>query len=106
MTAAMIASNSFWKPRRASVEPASSTVRTATSAAAQAVSMKRLVLTRSTGTPELRAALASPPDGEDPVADARAQEDPGARAPAKAMNQMIETGTPVTVGSAVRETWR
>ena len=61
LTAAMIASNSFWKPRRASVEPASITVMMATSAAQQAVSMNSETLTLFTGTPELLAALRSPP---------------------------------------------
>ncbi|MCY1354684.1 hypothetical protein D9M69_410740 [compost metagenome] len=64
MTAAMIASNSFWKPRRASVEPASSTVSMATSVAQRAVTTKSVVLTRATGTPDLRAARGSPPDAK------------------------------------------
>ena len=61
ITAVMIASNSFMKPRRASVDPASITVMMATSAAAQAVSMKSDSFTLRTGTPEFCAALVSPP---------------------------------------------
>ena len=61
MTAAMIASNSFSRPRVVSAEPASMTWMVASSVAAQAVQMKRLIFTRPTGTPTLRATSWSPP---------------------------------------------
>ena len=61
MTAAMIASNSFCKPRSAAAEPASATCSTAKSAEQSAVTTNRLTLTRATGTPIFFAAFASPP---------------------------------------------
>ena len=93
----MIASNSFWKPRRASVEPASSTVRIATRAAQQAVVMKSAVLTRLTGTPELRAAPASPPLAKIQLPTRVRSRTQVARA-AIARNHRTSTGMPSTLG--------
>ena len=64
MTTAMIASNSFWVPRSVSAEPVTSTWIAANSVAARAVKMNSVILVRATGTPILRAALASPPEAK------------------------------------------
>ena len=57
MTAAMIASNSRWKPRETSPEPKVSTCITDTRHAAAAVAMNSLMRTWSVLTPMLRAAV-------------------------------------------------
>ena len=57
----MIASNSFSIPRVVSADPASVTWTVASSVAAQAVQMKRLIFTAPTGTPTFRATTWSPP---------------------------------------------
>ncbi len=62
MTTAMIALNSCSVPRRVSDPVNRIAWRAATSQAAEAVVMNRAIFTRVTGTPTLRAALASPPE--------------------------------------------
>ena len=59
--------------------------------------MKSAVFTRSTGTPELRAALASPPAAKIQL-PARVRRRSQVAASAKRTNQTMETGMPVTVG--------
>ena len=61
ITAAMIASNSFCRPRSAAAEPTSQIWSMAKIQAQNAVNMKRETFTRRTGTPTFFAALASPP---------------------------------------------
>ena len=61
MTAAMIASNSFCRPRSAAAEPMSHTCSTANRHEQNAVSTNSEIFTRRTGTPTFFAALASPP---------------------------------------------
>src|SRR5678815_296184 len=61
MTAAMTASNSFWRPRSAAAEPTSQICSMANSHAHSAVNMNSETFTRLTGTPAFLAAPASPP---------------------------------------------
>ncbi len=60
----MIASNSFNRPRSEAAEPNSNTWQAENTVAQKAVTMNSEILTALTGTPTLRAALASPPEAK------------------------------------------
>src|SRR6218665_1682911 len=94
----MMASNSFWKPRRASVDPLSSTVMMAPSPAHNAAKTNRPLLTLRTITPELLAAGASPPEAKIQLPSGVGSGREVGKA-VGATNQQISTGMPVIIGT-------
>src|SRR6218665_3441192 len=100
ITAAMMASNSFWKPRRASVDPLSSTVMMATSPAHNAAKTNRPVLTLRTITPEFLAAVASQPEAKIQLPSGVRSSTQVANA-VRPTNQQLSTGMPVIIGTPV-----
>ena len=73
--------NSSPTPWPACVEASRSAIMMPVSAHTSDVVMNRPIFTRATGTPTLRAALASPPTPKIQLPDARAREDPGGERP-------------------------